>query len=71
MDDVFAAIMLVMGLFFAGMGERPLKHTLDRIDNLKGYSPDNCKWSTAKEQAKNRRPNRGWRKKRKLNEQVC
>ena len=32
--------------------------TLDRIDNDKGYSPENCKWSTKKEQAKNRRTTR-------------
>ena len=32
--------------------------TLDRIDNSKGYSPDNRKWSTKKEQAKNRRTTR-------------
>jgi hypothetical protein len=29
--------------------------TLDRTDNSKGYSPENCKWSTRKEQAMNTR----------------
>lgn len=32
--------------------------SLDRIDNDKGYSPDNCRWVTMNEQQNNRSNNR-------------
>lgn len=46
---------------FAVFREWALSHgysddlTLDRIDNGKGYSPDNCRWTTYLEQAQNTR----------------
>jgi hypothetical protein len=43
--------------FLKDMGERPKGMTLDRIDNTKGYSKDNCRWATQAEQNRNRSSN--------------
>lgn len=44
--------------FLHDMGRRPFpKHSLERRDNNGDYTPDNCFWSAAKDQARNRRGN--------------
>lgn len=40
--------------FFYDMGKCPEGYTLERIDNLKNYSKDNCIWADTTTQVKNR-----------------
>jgi hypothetical protein len=42
--------------FISHIGPKPTsKHSVDRIDNAKGYEPGNVRWATSIEQAANRK----------------
>jgi hypothetical protein len=45
--------------FYRDMGPRPSsRHSIERLDNDKGYSPDNCIWASPMRQANNKRTSR-------------
>jgi len=45
--------------FLVDVGRKPgPEYSLDRIDNLRGYEPENVRWATAQQQARNRRSNK-------------
>jgi hypothetical protein len=44
--------------FYLDMGDSPEGLSLDRIDNEKGYSKENCRWTDYFTQANNRRNNK-------------
>ena len=46
--------------FYDDMGPRPKGLTLDRKDNNKGYSKENCRWATYTTQNRNKASNHLW-----------
>jgi hypothetical protein len=45
-------------VFLADMGTPRAGDTIERIDNMDGYKPGNCRWATRLDQGRNKRNNR-------------
>lgn len=43
--------------FYEDMGDAPDTLTIERVDNNEGYSKSNCRWTTTKDQSRNKRNN--------------
>lgn len=46
--------------FYSDMGEQKKGTSIERIDNNKGYSKENCKWATLLDQQRNKRTSKWW-----------
>lgn len=56
--DIDPAWIKSFQVFYAAIGSAPSnKHSIDRIDNSKGYWANNVRWATQKEQLRNCRTN--------------
>lgn len=57
--EMYAEWQTSFQAFFAYIGPKPTpQHSLERIDNEKGYFPGNVRWATQREQCNNTRSNR-------------